>query len=360
MDVKEIIELKKEYEDIEIPVYELDNVVKKALEVQVGKSKPRKGSKWKTAVMAAVLGFALISAISITPVGATLGKNIKETINKVVPIFTPLSKETKEKFKNKSVEHAAEQGLGNEGNQSVTDQGITMTLNATVISQDGIVILMSAKSEKHDLEYANVRVGLNDLVDEYGNFVASDAGGGSRYNSITGELNTTYDFGWDDSSWFSAERVIGKELTLKVRDIEFNVGDGFHLSGNWQFKIKVNEEEVELAKSLTKEVVSNVVIVKDEIEYKVEKVVFSPVQIKVYISLAKDERGFAIGDPTKWRASLIDSQSNVLAPKGSECATFDSNDKSPRGRAILSFEPTDDQNISLKIDEEAPITLIAQ
>ena len=301
---KDVSALKKEFENIQVP-QELDLYIEQAI---------RKGRRGKTtgrifkplvAVISLVLVFAL--SVNLSPAFASYVSNMG--MESLVNIFS---------F-DQGLANVVEKGFGDVNDASVTDQGITLTVESAIYDGRRLVIAVKTESDR-ELNY----VWLEDV------HISGFFGTSWANHNFRNVKNVFYQFlecNIDDAQQLQGMLVI--ECT-KI-DIAYPTDDDHlpeiseTLRGNWTIPINV---DTALAKYEPKHLAVNKVVSIDEMQFTVKCIEIYPTVIDMKISLGQNNpaRFTSFKNPR-----LIDTDGNEYRYKFSSKRGTDLN---------LSFEST--------------------
>jgi hypothetical protein len=283
MDEKKIIDLKKEYEDIEIPVYELDEIVKKAIELKIEPVKLKSKFKWQTVAAVAVVGIALISAVSFTPTGANLMQNIKNAFPNEVEI-PHTQEDLTQKYTREEEEglrNALSLGLGQLVNQSVTNQNVTINLDGIVSDGNRTVLLLSANSDSVNLKEANLDLYPNEKnkkIEINGKQIEGGMGNSFSYDEKKNQAIYIIDI-WD------TKKYAGQLLSLRIENLETS-DNAIYLKGEWNFNVTL--PDLAAVKKLTTEVEIKAHFKYKGTTYNLNKIVFTPFETTIFGTMPED------------------------------------------------------------------------
>lgn len=276
LNQNKLTDLKKEYEDIEVPVYELEEIVKKALVNQVEPIKTRRNFKWQTAAAVAVVSITLISIVSFTPAGASLMQNIRNAFPSVVE--TPKTQgDLTQKYvreEEEGLRNALSLGLGQLVNQSVTNQNVTINLDGIVSDGNRTVLLLSANSDSVNLERVDLDLYPN-VIDINGKEIEGGMSNSSYYDKKKNQATYLIDI-WD------TKKYAGQLLSLHIKNLTPSINE-VYLKGEWNFSVTI--PDFESVKNLTTEVK-----IKTHFEYKgttynLNKIIFTPFKTTIFGSM---------------------------------------------------------------------------
>lgn len=182
--------------------------------------------------------------------------------------------------------------------KSVTDSGITITINEALADDSKLILGYTIKSNSR-IKGLEV-VGLTRLVEVNG----STAGG----RNATGQyLDDTTFMGSDEVSYHSSSTSDILKVDLKIDDI-------MGIKGKWNFAFTVSKDE--LVKNSTVFKTNNIVDLPDCI-VTVDKVVFSPIDTTINFSwnYYKD-KGINAGNRPFYTWIIFDDKGIELIPKG--------------------------------------------
>lgn len=170
-------------------------------------------------------------------------------------------------------------------NKSVTDNGLTFTINEVLCDESSLVIGYTIKSEGHINKI--VKSG-KDIIEAQGkneNFMPFTL---IKYLEIDGKPVTSSSSGeigkyLDDHTYINAEAMdIGNKNLPSVFNVDLDVGDIYGVKGSWSFKFSVPKDEI----------LKNTKIFKPNITVKfpyayvnVQKVNFTPINTSIDVTI---------------------------------------------------------------------------
>ncbi|MDF2558246.1 MAG: hypothetical protein K0R71_2074 [Bacillales bacterium] len=337
MKVSKLTDLKKEYEDIEIPVYELDEVVKNALTTSLDSVKPKRKLNWQTIAGVAVLVIALISVVSFTPAGANLMQNIRNAFPKVVE--TPqTSEDLSQKYTREEEEglrNALSLGLGQIVNQSVTNQNVTINLDGIVSDGNRTVLLLSANSDAVNLKGVNLDLyptEKNKKIEINGKQIEGGMGNSFYYDEKKNQAIYIIDI-WD------TKKYAGKQLSLSIENLETSDND-IYLKGEWNFSVMI--PDLSTVKNLTTEVDIKAHFEYKGTKYNLNKIVFTPFETTIFGSMPEDSP-----KPFNWENGRNAYLQTSAGKQGMKTGLW-----TEGGKLEIGFGPTKVEDCILLICEE--------
>lgn len=229
----------------------------------------------KSLVAAAVISFGVIGSGFISP---TMAQVLKE-----VPIIGSIFSNSADR----SLTVIDEQDLASTLNQTVTDQGITLTITETYFGGGRLVIAYTTETEEVELERVikgrGIPLHFEALID------------GEQFS-----YSTTYEQSVDQGvAKGIIDMSVGLESELSEKPVlELEVKEIAGVTGSWNFTLPI---DLEKAKAATKTFSPMTSATWEDAAFVVEKVEFTPVQSQIIIdrTVPKDDifdYGFSIYD----------------------------------------------------------------
>jgi len=229
----------------------------------------------KSLVAAAVISFGVIGSGFISP---TMAQMLKE-----VPIIGSIFSNSEDR----SLTIIDEQDLASTLNQTVTDQGITLTITETYFGGGRLVIAYTIESEEVELERVvkgrGVPLHYNALID------------GEQFSH-----STTFEQSVDEGvAKGIIDMSIGLESELSEKPVlDLKVKEIAGVTGSWNFTLPI---DLEKTKAATKTFSPMTSATWEDAAFVVEKVEFTPVQSQIIIdrTVPKDDifdYGFSVYD----------------------------------------------------------------
>lgn len=276
---------------------EIPEITKERLKENLNKKiKSKKNFKTlKYGSLAAAI--SLISIIGIGTVSPAFAENI--------PVLSSITQTLNDKFGF----HGEYQKYSQMLNKSVTDNGVTLTINEVLADDSKLILGYTIKSNKkiEDLQV----VGLSRFLQINGNSFGS--GGSAVGNYI------------DDYTFVGSEEI---HTTLpqgsKKINISLNVDDIMGIKGKWNISFTASKEELLRNSNVFKP--NNKIDLPDS-NVTIDKVVFSPIDISIFINGNSKNKNVKSGpngwfDYNYWIA--FDDKGVELTPKGLGGGHFDS------------------------------------
>ncbi|GAE02177.1 ecf-type sigma factor negative effector [Clostridium botulinum B str. Osaka05] len=311
---KDILELlncinidKDEEENLDL---NMDNLRKKKLKKnllkQVKGKRTKKNFKHKAVAASLIIATTLIS-VNI-PAFAKNISEFKSVIQALVGYGVPKEGEY-EKYSN-SV------------NKSVTDKGITLTINEVVCDDTELMIVYTIKTQdniKKIVEEVKEATGIYFSFSQYIKIDGKETSGGS---SSDGKY-------LDGHTYINSESIDIGDMNLKNSfNVDLNVKNIYDVIGNWNFKFSVSKNE---AAKHTKVFKPNTKVQFDESLVNVEKVSFTPMNTNItvtgdYKDKSREATKNREEDFKKGKSSghnlyewfVFDDKGNEIIPKGSK------------------------------------------
>ncbi|AET68250.1 hypothetical protein Desor_2708 [Desulfosporosinus orientis DSM 765] len=267
----------------EVPEWQRKRIKKKLK----GKIRSTRSWKWKILRLASIAAvFLLAAVIALETTSPVLARNIP-LVNSVLQMFS-------DKFGYQG-DYAAYSQLVD---KSVTDQGITVTINEALADDTKIILGYTIES--------NGKIEAKDLC--LADIFESTKVNGSNLNGggATGEFTDDFTYVGSGEFDYLASPIINK---LKV---DINVKEILGVKGNWDFAFSVSKDElIKNSKVFNPKVKADL---PDQV-ITIDKVVFSPIDTTIFYSgVYKDQSIDQRGSRYSWIA--FDDQGVELAPKG--------------------------------------------
>ncbi|MCR1975721.1 DUF4179 domain-containing protein [Clostridium sporogenes] len=311
---KDILELfnyinidKDEEENLDLNMDDLRKKrLRKNLLKQVKGKKAKKSFKYKTIAASLIIAVTLIS-VNIP----AFAKNIsafKTVIQALVGYGVPKEGEY-EKYSDTI-------------NKSVTDKGITLTINEVVCDDTELMVSYTIKTEDNIKKIVKERKDATGIYFPFGQYIKIDGKETSGASSSDGRY-------LDGHTYITSDRIDIGDMNLKNSfNVDLNVKNIYDVIGNWNFKFSVSKDEV--AKH-TKVFKTNTKVKFDESLVNVEKVSFTPMNTNITVTgdykdksqeaTKNREEDFKNGKSlghNLYEWFVFDDKGNEIMPKGSK------------------------------------------
>lgn len=194
-------------------------------------------------------------------------------------------------------------------NKSITDKGITLTINEVLADDSKLVIGYTVKSDKELKEFHGIS--LSRFLKVNGK---QDGGHGSSY----GENIDAYTYVGNEEFHTNLPKTSDKF------NIDLNIDEVMDTKGNWKFAFSVSKEELTKNSKVFKP--GNKVDFPDS-TVTIDKVVLSPIDTSIFLSgkdkYKKEVNGGSLFDYDYWIA--FDDRGVELIPKGIGGGSHDTN-----------------------------------
>lgn len=267
----------------EIPTIQKERI-KKNLNKKIKGQKGFNGLKYGS-IAAAI---SLISSIGIGTASPAFAENI--------PVLSSITQTINDKFGF----HGEYEKYSQIVNKSVTDKGVTFTLNEVLADDSKLVIGYTIKSDKK-------------ISDEEAMFVLSSVKiNGKRTNGSHGSSAGNYT---DDYTYVGTEEIHTKiPQDSNKFNVDLNVTEIGNVKGKWNFAFSISKEELLKNSTVFK---PNKKIDFPDSSATIDKVVFSPIDTSILLSgksKTKRSGGRGLLDYDYWIA--FDDKGIELTPKG--------------------------------------------
>lgn len=296
------IEDKENEDDIDL---KMDDLRKKRLRKNLMKQIKDKNSSRKFRYKAAAVAVAAI--ISVTVAVPAVAKNIP-SLKSIIQALDGIGSD-----------HGEYEKYSKVINKSVTDNGITLTINEVLCDDSNLMIGYTIKS---DSNIKNIIKTGKDIIEMQGkdeNFqpfklISSLKVSGKQADSGSDEGGKYL----DNHTYINSETMnIGNKNLPSVFNVDLNVKNIYKVKGNWSFKFSVSKDEI---LKNTKVFNSNTTIKYPYGDTNVEKVRFTPINTSIktitkyneeYINSGKLEKE---GGEFNW--FVFDDKGNEIEEKG--------------------------------------------
>lgn len=168
-------------------------------------------------------------------------------------------------------------------NKSVTDNGITLTINEVLCDESTLMIGYTIKSEKNIKEIVKTGKEYIETAEKDANYmpftlIRSLKIDGKPTQSSSGEDGKYL----DDHTYINAETMnIGEKSLPNVFKVDLDVKDIYGTKGNWSFKFSVSKDEILKNTKIFK---PNTKVKFPDVTIDVEKVSFTPINTCIKIT----------------------------------------------------------------------------
>ncbi|WP_251861706.1 DUF4179 domain-containing protein [Clostridium sp. Marseille-Q2269] len=234
--------------------------LKKNLLKQVKDKKTRQGFKGKAMVASLIIAVILIG-INITAVAKNISE-FKTVIQALVGNEVPKEGQY-EKYSNII-------------NKSVTDKGITLTINEVVCDEGELMISYTIKTIGNIKNIVKERKHASSFYFSLVPYIKIDGkesygGGGSSDGKYL-----------DSNTYINSDSIGIRDMNLKNNfDVDLNINNIYGVQGNWNFKFSVSKDEASRNSSVFK---PHIKVYFEDALVKVEKVSFTPMNTNITVT----------------------------------------------------------------------------
>ncbi|NFM18345.1 DUF4179 domain-containing protein [Clostridium sporogenes] len=311
---KDILELfnyinidKDEEENLDLNMDDLRKKrLKKNLLKQVKGKRTKKNFKYKAVAASLIIAVALIS-VNI-PAFAKNISEFKSVIQSLIGYGVP-----KEGVYGKH---------SNGVNESVTDKGITLTINEVVCDDTELMIAYTIKTQDNIKKIVKEVKEVTGIYFSFGQYIKIDGKETSGGSSSDGKY-------LDGHTYINSESIDIGDMNLKNSfNVDLNVKNIYDVIGNWNLKFSVSKNE---AAKHTKVFKPNTKVQFDESLVNVEKVSFTPMNTNITVTgdykdksreaTKNREEDFKNGKSSGHNLYdwfVFDDKGNEIIPKGSK------------------------------------------
>ncbi|WP_434292089.1 DUF4179 domain-containing protein [Clostridium botulinum] len=264
---KDILELlncinidKDEEENLDL---NMDNLRKKKLKKnllkQVKGKRTRKSSKHKAIAASLIIAAALIS-VNI-PAFAKNISEFKSVIQALVGYGVPKEGEY-EKYSDSI-------------NKSVTDKGITLTINEVMCDDTELMIAYTIKTQDNIKKIVKEVKEATGIYFSLGQYIKIDGKEPSGGSSSDGKY-------LDGHTYINSDSIDIGDMKLKNKfNVNLNVNNIYGVKGNWNFKFSLSKDEISKHINVSK---PNTKVSFNDVLVNVEKVSFTPINTTITIT----------------------------------------------------------------------------
>ncbi|NMM62200.1 DUF4179 domain-containing protein [Clostridium sp. P21] len=321
-DEKDMLELlnyidmddKENYEDGSL---KMDDLRKKRL-----KKNLLKNIKDKNSVRKFRYKVAAVAAVAVVFIGAAmpaLAKNVP-ALNSIIQAF----------HDSRSGDHGEYEKYSKVVNKSVTDKGITLTINEVLCDESSLMIGYTIKSES---DIKNIVKSGKDTIEAQGkneNFTPFTLIRSIKIDGKYADSGSWQDGKYlDDHTYINSDNMdIGNKNFPSVFNVDIDVKEIYGVKGNWIFKFSVSKDEI---LRNTKTFKPNTKIKFQDATINVEKVSFTPINTSIkingkynkeeYKNVDKRKKAFKqdimMGNMLYDKWFVFDDKGNEITEKGS-------------------------------------------
>ncbi|MCW6091153.1 DUF4179 domain-containing protein [Clostridium sporogenes] len=311
---KDILELfnyinidKDEEENLDLNMDDLRKKrLKKNLLKQVKGKRTKKNFKYKAVAASLIIAVALIS-VNI-PAFAKNISEFKSVIQSLIGYGVP--------------KEGAYGKYSNGVNESVTDKGITLTINEVVCDDTELMIAYTIKTQDNIKKIVKEVKEATGIYFSFGQYIKIDGKETSGGSSSDGKY-------LDGHTYINSESIDIGDMNLKNSfNVDLNVKNIYDVIGNWNLKFSVSKNE---AAKHTKVFKPNTKVQFDESLVNVEKVSFTPMNTNITVTgdykdksreaTKNREEDFKNGKSSGHNLYdwfVFDDKGNEIIPKGSK------------------------------------------
>lgn len=179
--------------------------------------------------------------------------------------------------------HGAYEKYSKLANKSVTDNGITLSINEVLCDNNEVVIGYTIKSEGNIKDIIKTGKELIELQGKNSNYVPFNLGISLRVNGKLAGGGTNGGGKYlDDHSYIQSEAIlIGDKNLPSVFNADLNVKDIGGVKGNWNFKFSVSKDQILKNTTVFK---TNTTVKFPYATINVEKVSFTPLNTSIRVT----------------------------------------------------------------------------
>ncbi|CAM2737364.1 DUF4179 domain-containing protein [Clostridium sporogenes] len=279
--------------------------LKKNLLKQVKGKRAKKNFKHKAVAASLIIAVALIS-VNISAFAKNISE-FKSVIQALIGYGVPKEGEY-EKYSN-SV------------NKSVTDKGITLTINEVVCDDTELMIAYTIKTKDDIKKIVEERKDGSSMPFSLFQYIKIN---GKQPNSSLGSDERYL----DGHTYINSDSIDIGDMNLKNKfNVDLNVKNIYGVTGNWNLKFSVSKDEIS---KHTKVFKSNIKVQFPDALVNVEKVSFTPINTTIsfvgkynkeeYKDIEKREKAFNVemtmGEMLYYSWFILDDEGNEIAFKG--------------------------------------------